>query len=65
MFSGFRERYTVTSNRESGNGIQDIELVKKDNSQGAIFEFKFSEEEKNLQKGYDTNLKKQGVKKTL
>ena len=75
LLSSFGENYMVTSNKESGTGRYDIEFVKKDNSYGAIFEFKFSNNEEDLEKDaiegynqiidrkYDTNLKRQGVKR--
>ena len=74
LLASFGDRYIIESNRESGDGRYDIEMVKRDNSYGVIFEFKFSTDINNLEKDakagyeqitskqYDTRLKMLGVK---
>ncbi|OGT68490.1 MAG: hypothetical protein A3J38_05980 [Gammaproteobacteria bacterium RIFCSPHIGHO2_12_FULL_45_9] len=70
--------YIVSSNRESGYGYYDVMLVPKNPKElGIILEFKVASREQDIEsalktalkqieeKGYETELKKQGVEKIL
>ena len=49
MLVMFGEDFYVTSNRESGRGRSDVMVYKKDNSFGAVFEFKVAKDTDNLE----------------
>ena len=75
IVGSLRNRFYITSNRESGDERYDVMLEPRDNDNGIIIEFKVfnPEKEKNLEgtcrraleqielKHYDTELKKHGV----
>ena len=71
----FKDGWTVTSNRESGNGFSDILIQIDDSDTGIVIEVKYTEEGKSMEsdckaalkqieeKAYDSMLVEQGISK--
>ena len=49
LLLNFGNNYIIESNRESGLGRYDLKIMKKDKTFGAVFEFKITEDEKELE----------------
>lgn len=73
----FKDGWTVTSNRESGNGFSDILIQIDDSDTGIVIEVKYTEEGKSMEsdckaalkqideKNYTETLYQEGVKRIL
>lgn len=53
----FKDGWTVTSNRESGNGFSDILIQIDDSDTGIVIEVKYTEEGKSMESDYKAALK--------